>query len=151
MNVAFRALDTNGDWPFVLQHIQMVRSENTSGVVAVNADTQEILGAMICEGWTPTSAQCHFIIAHRAALRHGFHWECARYVFTTGNRLKMVGIVPSSNIKALRLNKKFGFTPVGVIEDAFDVGEHAVVLEMHRDDCNYWAGFPVEHRRVANG
>ena len=135
MNVAFRALDLDGDWPFVLQHMKIARSENTSGVVAVNADTQDLLGVMICENWTPTSVQCHLIVAHSAALRHGFLWECTRYVFTTGDRLKMIGIVPSDNLKALKLNQQLGFTPVGVIEDAFDVGQHAVVLEMHRDAC----------------
>jgi len=151
VNVVFRALDTDKDWPWVQKHLQLALTDNTSGVVAVNADTQELVGAMVCESWTVTSVQCHFIVEHRAALRHNFHRECARYVFTTGDRLKMIGIVPSNNMAALKINKKFGFTPVGVIEDAFEVGEHAVILEMHRDNCNYWEGFPVEHRRVAHG
>lgn len=137
MMIAFRALEQR-DWPYVVENIDLAWAENTSGVVAFNAEDGTVCAAMVCQSWTENSVQCHFMVTHKAALRHKFHNECARYVFSIGGREKMIGIIPSDNEKALKLDKRFGFTDVGVIKDAYSRGVDAVIMELHRDNCPYW-------------
>lgn len=150
MIVGFRQLNYRRDWPWVLQQLPLAWTDNSTGVVAFDDADGSLIAAMVCESWTKNSVQCHFMVTHIAAFRHGFPDECARYVFTIGDREKMIGIVPSNNKKALKVNKHFGFTEVATIDDAYWKGCHAVIMEMHRDDCKYWYGFD-EERRVASG
>jgi len=133
-----RSMNYHSDWDWVCEYLNMSLSDNTSGVVC--EDNGKILAAMVCENWTLNSVMCHFIVADRRALRHKFHNECARYVFSIGDREKMIGIVPSDNDKALKLNAHFGFTELCRIGDAFEKGIDAVILELHRDNCPYWEG-----------
>jgi hypothetical protein len=147
VRVGFRALDTSRDWDYVKRLVPIALTEYTSGIVAVDLEAMEPVAAMVCETWTPLSVQCHFMVTNRAAFRAKFQNECARYVFTLGMREKMIGIVPSSNDAALKLNKHFGFTEVARIKDTYTHGEDAVIMEMHRDDCKYWDGFEAEELR----
>lgn len=131
-----RAMNYGPDWDWVCEYLKMALSENTKGVVCEHEG--ELLAAMVCEGWTDNSVQTHIIVADKRALRHKFHHECARYVFTVADREKMIGIVPSDNEKALKLDKHFGFVELCRIKDAFEKGVDAVVMELHRDNCPYW-------------
>ena len=124
------------DWDWICSYLDMSWSDNTTGIVA--QDESGLLAAMVCENWTENSVQCHFIMQNKKAFRNKFHYECCRYVFTLGDREKMIGIVPSDNEKALKLDKHFGFTEVATIKDAFSKGVDAVIMELHRDSCPYW-------------
>lgn len=126
------------DWDWICSFLNMSWSDNTTGIVAVDETTGDLMAAMVCENWTENSVQCHFIMQDKRAFRGGFHNECCRYVFTIGDREKMIGIIPSDNEKALKLDKHFGFTEVATIKDAFKKGVDAVIMEMHRDNCPYW-------------
>ena len=132
-----RNLNKGTDWDWIQEHIPLSWTDNTSGIVYMD-DDYSLCAAMICENWTPTSVECHFIMQNRKAFRNRFHYECARYVFSMGDRLKMIGIVPSNNEAALKLDRHFGFTEVARIEDAINHGVDAVILELHRDNCPYW-------------
>ena len=134
-----RQMNKGLDWDFVQEYLPLNWTDNTSGIVAEHDG--KLCAAMICEDWTPTSVQCHFIMQDKRAFRHKFHHECARYVFSIGDRLKMIGIVPSTNEAALKLDKHFGFTEVARITDAMDVGVDAVILELPRENCPYWEGY----------
>ena len=140
-----RQMNYQGDWHWVCGYLNMSLSDNTTGLVA--EDDGRILAAMVCENWTENSVQCHFIVEDKKALKHGFHYECARYVFSIGDREKMIGIVPSDNEKALKLDRHFGFEELVRIKDAFKKGTDAVIMELHRDNCPYWE----PERSVANG
>lgn len=143
MMVAFRALEQR-DWPYVVDRLEMAWAEGTTGVVAFDVATGDICGVMVCQAWTKNSCESHIVIENKAALKHGFHNECANYVFTQAGREKMIGIIPSNNEKALRLDRKFGFTDVGVIKDGFEQGVDIVIMELHRDNCPYWDQKQVE-------
>ena len=152
MNVGFRLLKGQEDWEWVNSILPLDLTTSTTGLMCYEIGTQRRLAAMVCESWTENSCQCHLIVDHIAALRHGFLQACADYVFTTGERKKMIGIVPSKKYKALRLNKRLGFKEVGRIADAFEDGNDAVILEVHRDDCTVWSGYThVAPLEVANG
>ena len=150
MNVRFDRLHFVRDWDWVSEHLPLNRSEGNTGLIAYNADTGERLAAMINEDWTPTSVTCHFIVTNPVALRHKFHTRCADYVFNDCGRIKMYGAIKSTNHKAIKLDKHFGFVEVARLRDAYDIGVDSVIMELHRDNCPYWTR-PEEARRVANG
>jgi len=125
-------------WPIIMRELPLALQQDTRGVIALNAETDELLAAVVCEDWTITSVQCHILICNRAALRAGFINEVANYVFTTGGRLSMYGMVPADNDKALRLNKHIGFTEVVRLKDAYDIGIDYVLMELRRENCPYW-------------
>lgn len=127
---------TQFDWPEISDCLKVVLMENTKGMVCEHEG--QLLAAMVCDSWTENSVQCHIMVMDRRALRHGFHKECANYVFTQADRKKMIGIVPSDNEKALKLDKHFGFEELCRIEDAFSDGVDAVVMELKRENCPYW-------------
>lgn len=138
MRVAFRPINMQFDWGWIYSHIPLNRMEHSNGIIAYNVDTNQPIAAMICENWSKTSVECHFIVANRAALRHKFHEECANFVFTTAGKLKMFGRVPEDNTAARKLNKHFGFKELITLKDAFDVGDNVVIMELNREDCPYW-------------
>lgn len=51
----------------------------------------------------------------------------------------MFGLVPSDNSKALAVDKKIGFREVTRLKDAFKLGVDYVLLEMRKEDCNYYS------------
>ena len=135
-----RNLNKGTDWDWIREYLPLAWTDNTTGIVAMD-DDYSLCAAMVCENWTPTSVECHFIMQNRKAFRHKFHHECARYVFSIGDRLKMIGIVPSDNEAALKLDRHFGFKEVVRLKDVINHGVDAVILELNREDCPYWEGY----------
>ena len=117
----------------------MVLQDDTTGVVALDDDDGEFLGAVICEDWTETMCSCHILMPKPfKALRAGLHRELANYVFVQADRLKVIGLVPANNTRAQALNRHFGFTELFRIEDGYKVGEDYIVMEMKKENCPYW-------------
>jgi hypothetical protein len=126
------------DLETVLKHMPYSVTQTTTGMVAYDDNTAETVAIFLCEGWTKTSVQVHQVIINPMVLRHGFFEECARYVFTIAARKTMYGLVPSNNAKALSVNEKIGFTEIAILEDAYDEGIDYILMELKRDNCNFW-------------
>jgi hypothetical protein len=126
------------DWAAIIDKLPLCWTDNTTGVVAVDLDTGALVGAFVCEAWTLTTVQAHFVIWNKAALRHGFIYQCSRYVYDMGGRQKVLATIPADNDKALCLNRHMGFKELVRIENGFRVGCDAVIMEMHKDDCRYY-------------
>jgi RimJ/RimL family protein N-acetyltransferase len=137
MNVLFRSL-CQGDMPVVCELIPMNVTSDTSGIVAYDERTDKLLAVFVAQDWTATSVQAHQVILSPMVLRHGFFEECANYIFTKAARLKMYGIVPSNNEKAISVNEKVGFEELIRLKDACDVGVDYVLMELKRENCPYW-------------
>lgn len=58
------------------------------------------------------------------------------YAFVTAKLKVLVGLVPSGNESALRLNKHLGFKIVANIPDAHPDGS-LIVMAMHKDECRW--------------
>lgn len=148
MNVQFRSLDVAADWPVVSQHLDTVPMDNTTGIVAWDANTGDYLAIMVTDSWTPNSVDAHIVILNPFVLRHDFLEVCFSYVFGHSGRKKMFGQVRSDNPAALSFDKRLGFTEVARLTDVYADGVDNIILELHRDDCRYWQ---EEHRSVSNG
>jgi RimJ/RimL family protein N-acetyltransferase len=126
-------------WPEIEEIMPMVYQDDTTGVVALDDDTGEFLGAVVCEDWTESMCSCHILLKNAfKALRAGIHNALADYVFVQAGRIKVMGLVPANNLRAQRLNRHFGFTELFRIEDGYRVGEDYIVMEMKKENCPYW-------------
>ena len=146
MNISFRAFHGPSDWGFVQQHVQILRSEDTNGVMAVDLDTNETVGATIFDNWTENGVIAHIVITKPMLLRHGFLEECFDYAFNFCNRRIMLGIVKSDNIKAQKLDEHIGFKEVYRIVDGFSDGVDTIYYEIRKEDCRWLP--PVEQGAV---
>jgi hypothetical protein len=133
MNVGFRFLDGKRDWGWVNQQTNILRVEDTTGIVAVNSDTGELLACCVLDNWKANAVNGHFIILNPIVIRHGFLKKIVDYVYTDRDKRIIIGLVAESNKKALRLNKHFGFEQIARIEDVFLDGSAYIIMVLERE------------------
>lgn len=137
MNIEFREFKGEWDWGWCKHHVDILRVEDTSGIMAIDKDTNMTVGACIMDNWTGSSVQGHFIIPHPMLLKHGFFECCAHYVFEEKGLKSVYAMVPADNEKAVKLNKHLGFTVKTVMEGAFREGVDYLMMEMKRENCRF--------------
>lgn len=91
------------------------------------------------DSWTPNSVQMHVWLPYPRYLTRKFIAEAFRYPFEMCGRGLVIGLTPSNNTGALRLNRKIGFKEVYRIKDAWDLGVDVVLQEIRKEDCR-WLG-----------
>ncbi len=133
-----RALHSS-DWAQLKKTLDIAYTSETGGMVL--EEDGEILAASVFDGWTYNSVNMHMMIKNpRAMLETNFHRAVFDYIFTTTNRKTMLGFIAESNVRSLRLAKRFGSVEKTRIKDGFSDGVDLVITELHRNDCPYWAG-----------
>jgi RimJ/RimL family protein N-acetyltransferase len=87
------------------------------------------------DDFTETSCQVHIAgegnWLDREMLRAMF-----RYPFAILNLRVVIGLVPSGNTAAIRLNKHLGFETEAIIKDAHPDGD-LVVMSMRKENCRW--------------
>lgn len=123
----------HGGW--VKENVECVFCDDMRGVIAIRDEF--IVGAMIADSWTYTSVQVHNAITDPICFKHGIHIKFADYVFNTCGRSQMIGLVPSDNKKALKLNLHYGFKEVTRLPDAYRDGVDYVIMRLLKSECKY--------------
>ena len=134
MRPVFRPLNVQLDWPWIQENMPIHLVDDTSGVTALDLDTSEILGICIMDNWTPNSVQAHLIMPNPMLLRHGFLTLCYDLVFDDMGCKYVYGQVPSDNAKALKLNKRMGFTVKTRLKDAFADDVDYIIMELKAEN-----------------
>lgn len=137
MNLFCRAFHGPADWGWVNEQMGVLRVEDTSGIIGIDADTNETVAACIMDNWTRNSVQAHLIIKNSMALRNGFLEEIFDYMYNVKGVNRIYGLVPGDNVKALKINAHIGFTEKMRLDDAWEEGIDYVVVEMKKENCNY--------------
>jgi RimJ/RimL family protein N-acetyltransferase len=137
MNIQFRAFVGEYDWGWVQLHQPILRVEDTGGIMAVDLDKQETIGAVIFDNWTENSVCAHMIITKPMLLRHGFLEECFDFAFNVSGRKVMTGLVNSDNIKAQKLDEHIGFKEIARLHDGWKDGVDIIMYEMRKEDCRW--------------
>lgn len=95
----------------------------------------KILGVVGFDNWNGASCQMHAAgegnWVSRELIRATFD-----YVFNVAGLNVVLGLVPSSNAKALRFDRHVGFNEVARIKDGTPDGD-LVILQLRREDCRY--------------
>ncbi len=136
MNVTFRALSLKRDWNWVVSVLECHFVEDTKGIIAEDENGNR-LGVCICDTWTENSVVIHQAVLTPMLLRHGWLEELADYIFNTAGRKLVIGLVPSNNEAALKLNDHIGFTETYRIKDAIADGVDTVIMEIRAEDCTW--------------
>jgi hypothetical protein len=137
MNIEFREFKGEWDWGWVRLHANPLRVEDTCGLMAIDADTNSTVGAIILDNFTNTSCQCHFILIDQNALKQRFLETCAEYVFNLKGMLTAYGWVAGNNKKAILLNTNMGWETKAVFADGYSKGVDYLLMEMTRANCKY--------------
>lgn len=144
MKVTFRGIHTEKDIDWFLDRNRITLCNDATAIFAVDENDKILAGCMM-DNWTETSCQVHFAIDNPFVIRHGYFQEIARFVFDVGGRLMMHGLVPADNARALSVDKKIGFKEVARLKDAFKRGVDYVVLELRKEDCNFYENRKNHH------
>lgn len=101
--------------------------EDTRGITALRNGKPEAVCVM--DNWSHTCCQMHIWIGNPFVLRHGYKDIVFDFV-RSGGRKKVLGITPADNSKALRFNRKIGFTEIFRVKDGYKEGVDYVVQEI---------------------
>ncbi len=137
MKILFRAFNGPNDWGWVQAQVPILRVQDTCGIMAIDTDKNETVGACIMDTWATNSVQAHFMITSPMLLRHGFIEECADYLFNERGLKYVYGMVPGKNVRALKINKHMGFTEKARLGDAGVDGVDYVLMELKKENCKY--------------
>lgn len=137
MRIHFRMLHIPSDWLWVRAHVPVIRAEDTTGIIAQDIETGNIVGAAIFDNWSASSVQAHFMITSPMVLRHGLLEEAFSYVFTQQNMKVMIGFIAENNEKALKLNAHMGFEVIHRIPDGYEPGVDFVLMQLTKEYCRY--------------
>jgi hypothetical protein len=145
--ITFRALDLHYDYDYVKTLIEAVICDDTKGIVA-ERDGRRV-GAVLFDSWTLNSVQVHIGIEDPLVFKHGLHREVCVYAFLTCGTKMMLGLVPSNNAKAIKLNTHFGFEEVARIKDALEDGVDYIIMQLNKSECKYLTVEERQEREVA--
>lgn len=138
MNIQIRPFHGPSDWGWIQQYIPMLRVEDTCGLMAIDLDKNETVGAFIVDNILYNSAQASFILKNSMVIKHGFIEECASFVFDGLGKDIIYGYVREDNTKAMRLNKRLGYKDKTRIPEGFGKDCDFIVMELHKDNCPFY-------------
>lgn len=147
MRLMFRAFIGEFDWSWVNAQIPILRVEDTSGIMAIDTETETPVGAAIFDNWTANSVQTHFMVTSPMVLKHKFLEEVYTYVFGFKKLKYMYGLVPANNEKAVKLNKHMGWTIKATMPEAYAKGVDYLLFELTKDNCKYLGKEGESHRK----
>lgn len=135
MKLQMRLFNGPSDWGWVQQFIPLNRCDDTCGLMAIDEEKNETVGAMIFDNFLHNSCHLHIVLDSSTPIKYGFLEECADMVFEGFGREYVYAYVSGDNYKSLRLCKRMGFTEKTRFKGAYTRGIDYVLLELHRDNC----------------
>lgn len=103
-----------------------------------------LVAGVVFEGYNGASMKGHIAVDPKARLSREFLWYMGHYAFDEIKVNKVIGLVDSSNIQALKVDKKMGFVEEHRIEGAA-VGGDLVVLTLTKENYRYTGVRPHEN------
>lgn len=105
-------------------------------VSIVRVEDGQLLGGALYQGYTGASIRIHVVGFHPRWIDRDALWMAFHYPFDQLGCTKVIGFVPSINLKALDFNRKLGFKEEARISDVFR-GADLVIMSMRREDCRW--------------
>lgn len=109
--------------------------ENICTAIGLAKDNKLVAG-VVYEGFNGASIKTHIAIDDKTYLTKAFIHKIFSYPFDQLNVHKLIGVVDSSNTKALALNKRLGFKQEGVLEGASLTGD-LILMTMTKSQCRW--------------
>lgn len=126
------------DWPWITQRVPLKRVSDTCGIMAVNDDTGDPVGAIVFDNFLNKSCQVTIALDTPLPLKYGFLEQAFKLIFIDLNLTHMYAMIAANNSRSLRLTKKLGFAEKMRIPNGYLNGVDYVVKELHRDNCQHY-------------
>jgi RimJ/RimL family protein N-acetyltransferase len=121
-------------WDWLSKRIGIAYSSDFVGLGRVKDG--ELIGVVGYNNFTGTSCHMHMAGDHPRWITREFIHAAFSYPFETLGLTMVFGVVPSGNIRALRIDAKLGFRELLYIPGAHpDGGIH--ILQMKREECRW--------------
>tara|TARA_R110000851_G_scaffold129651_1_gene262743 strand:+ start:26070 stop:26477 length:408 start_codon:yes stop_codon:yes gene_type:complete len=133
MKIEYREFSAELDWAWVRLHANILRVEDTTGIIAVDLNTGDTVAAVIMDNFTDTSCQCHLIIINPMVIKHGLEDVFRDFVFKFKKMVAVYGWVPANNKKAVKLNIHMGWKVRAVFEGGYSKGVDYLLMELKED------------------
>lgn len=122
----------------------------TKDVVIARVESGELLGGVIFQGYTGASIQIHVAGFHPQWINRDMLWITFHYPFVQLKCKRLVGLVPSSNQKAIAFNTKLGFKEEARVKEIYPSGD-LIIMTMTKDDARRWLAIKPVGLRAKNG
>lgn len=123
------------DVAWIMERTHVAPTQNFRAIKAI--DNAGVIRGMIgYDCWTPNSVEAHMAVDTPIA------WRCLavptfEYPFVQMGRRIMLGIIPASNAKSLKMAQRLGLQETYRIKDGFENGVDVIIHEIRRDDCRW--------------
>lgn len=105
-------------------------------IARVSDDGKKLLGGVIFREYTGVSIEAHLASYDPHWISRDMLWVCFHYPFIKMNCRKILGYIPSSNLKALEFDLKLGFKVEARIADVYPDAD-MILVSMRREDCRW--------------
>ena len=138
MNIEICMFVGERDWDFVRSYVPLNRCEDTCGLVAIDTEKNETVGALIFDNFLHNSAQGTIIAKNSMVFRSHFLEEGMNFLFEHCGKDYLYVFIAETNIPSRRLCKRLDFTEQMRIKEGYSEGVDFIVLELNKRDCNYY-------------
>lgn len=123
-------------YAWIVERAGLMATPGFKAIEAIEERDGRILGMVAYDGWTPNACSMHVAIEEPIAVRRLVR-PAFRIPFVELKKQVVIGMVLSTNLKALKLDEHLGFTIRGRIPDAWAPGVDLILLSMRRDECRF--------------
>ena len=138
----FKPLQTAEEKAWIDAHFFPVWCNDSEGMMAYH--NGKIVAACVADSFSAVGCNVHYGIENPMVIKHGFIHKIAHHLFIERGRTVIFGLVPASNLKALKLDKHIGFVEEARLREAYDVGVDLVILRMDKASCRWLQGINLE-------
>lgn len=142
--IEFTPMSTHDEWLWFKERTHVIKQEDLKAICGWR--NGRLVAVLALDTFTPVSCTAHICIEDPLVLRHGFLEKTAEHIFIESGLQRVFGLVPSNNVKALKLDRHIGFKEVARIPNTLGDGIDTVVMCMERHNCRF---LPTEYRRAA--
>lgn len=133
-NILFDRPDIVGPW--VYQRTGGVFLPQISQCIGQLDSNGNVVAGVVFEGYNGATMKSHIAVEAGHSLNRQMLWAIGRYAFEEMKVKKLIGIVDSTNEKALKLDKKFGFVEECRIAGGTPDGD-MVILSLSPENYRY--------------
>jgi len=137
MKIDYRLFHGPSDWGWVQQQVGILRCEDTTGIMAIDPETNETVGACILDNWLENSVQGHFIMTDSRVAKNGALEFCFDYIFNNCGKKRIYGFMAGDNLKGLKFSEYLGFEVKARFDEGFKDGVDYLLLELKRENCKF--------------
>jgi hypothetical protein len=125
-----------GDGEWIMARVGGLYNRATDHSIAVHQD-DEIKGGVVFTGFLGGAIFLHMAGTEGDWAFRDFLWMIFDYAFRQIGCRKAFGLVDASNLRALWIDLRLGFRPVGKLANVTLDGNDMLILEMERHECKW--------------